>query len=603
MALSLLILGPEGSAKWWPLRSGPIRVGRGKANDLVIVGRGVSRNHAVMELEGETLRVQDLDSTYGTKINGRQLRRAAVSVGDHVDIGVFRFVLAPRVEEMRPEETSGIPSIRRGQVTDQGSRGRWDEPTVGILTTAELDLTFSGIPGTDPGYLAASSTASFPTVRRVGEANAEQPSDPQLGVRLVAEPVTLDDALDAAGANEPMTSAVEGMASNLRREGGPGATNELGALDALLAAHAVAQQLAATTTLSAFLDEALSVLVARLGADSALLIQRQETGKLRVISARHRHGADADDLPVSRSIVDQALSTGRPQQSAHFHSDPHVGRHPSVMAYRSGALLALPLILPEARPGVICLARRAGRPFDRLQVETVQAVSGILGRCLVLRSLEQSGARDRSRRAMLERFHAPETLQWIYEAEGHTARRRHTVTALHVEMSGLASTLILQGADKAADLLESLRGLIQQAVTGHGGALLDLRDESALALFGLSDDDAMNDASWAAAAAREMLREFRNLARHAKLPPALGLRLGLDRGEVLEALLGPTDHLLHTALGGAALRARDAARAVEIVGIRATGEVLEHLPGGTSSGKRVAPEDTTLDVPLYDLSP
>lgn len=602
MALSLLILGPEGSAKWWSLRPGPIRVGRGKNNDLVIVGRGVSRNHAVLELEGESLRVQDLDSTYGTKINGRQMRKATVSMGDHVDIGVFRFVLAPRVESARAEETQRLQDYRQEHVTDPGSRGRWDEPTVGILTTAELDLSFPGVSGADPGRFATSSTASFPTVRRVGDAISEQPSDPYLGVRFVADPVTLDDPLGAAKLARPVTTALEGLAVSLRREAGADATDEIRALDALLASYAVTQQLATAPTLSTFLDEALKVLMARLSADAALLIRREETGKLRVVSAQHRHGPDVDDLQVSRSIVDQALSTGRPQQSAHFRSDPHVGRRPSVMAYRGGALLAVPLILPETRPGVVCLARRTGRPFDRLQVETVLAVSGLIARCLVLRSLEQSGKRDQSRRTLLERFHAPETLEWIYEAEGHTARRQETVTALHVEISGIASTLLLRGPDKAADLLESLRGLIHQAVTGHGGALLDLREESALALFGRGGDAAMNDASWAVSAAQEMLREFRNLARHTKLPPAFALRMGLDRGEVLETLLGPTDRLLHTALGGAALGARDAAKAIEAIGIRATTEVVKHLPNGTSSGKRVDPKDTNLDISLYELS-
>jgi len=603
VALSLLILGPEGSARWWHLRPGPIRVGRGKTNDLVIVGRGVSRNHAVLELEGETLRVQDQDSTYGTKVNGRQMRRATVSPGDHVDIGVFRLVLAPRVEEAREEETRGVPDRRQEYVTDPGSRSRWDEPTVGIMTTGELDLGISGGIGAEQGGFSSSPTTSFPVVRRIGKASAEQPSDPHLGVRFVADPVTVDDALEAPGEGEPMASAVEDLATGLRREGDPQASGEIRALDALLAAHAVTQQVGATQSLAEFLDAALEVLAGRLGADAALLIQREETGKLRVAAAHHRHGANGEELPVSRSIVDQAISSGRPQQSAHFRSDPHVGRRPSVMAYRAGAMVAVPLVLPEAKPGVVCLARRAGKPFGRLQVEAVQAVSGLLGRCLMLRSLERSGETDRARHAVLERFHAPETLEWIYDAGGHTARRTETVTALHVELPSLAPTIHLHGPERAAELLESIRGLVHQAVIGHGGALLCLHDDRALALFGRGTDTAVNDVSWAVSAAREMLREFRGLAHHAKLPPTLALRVGLDHGEVLEALLGPTERLLHTALGGAALGARDAARALKTSGIRATAEVMEHLPGHGTNGKRLDPAETGLDIPLYDVVP
>ena len=87
MSLSLLIIDPDGRAKQWPIRTGTLRLGRGKANDLIIVGRGVSRNHAVLNVEGEIVGIEDQDSTYGTKVNGKRISgNAELQPGDRLSI-------------------------------------------------------------------------------------------------------------------------------------------------------------------------------------------------------------------------------------------------------------------------------------------------------------------------------------------------------------------------------------------------------------------------------------------------------------------------------------------------------------------------------------
>lgn len=62
-------------------------VGRGTDAELRLADTGVSRAHAELRVEGDTVRVVDLQSTNGTLVNGRRVREAVLSDGDRLDIG------------------------------------------------------------------------------------------------------------------------------------------------------------------------------------------------------------------------------------------------------------------------------------------------------------------------------------------------------------------------------------------------------------------------------------------------------------------------------------------------------------------------------------
>ena len=92
-----------------PLQPGPNRVGREpRINEVVLYGGGVSRFHAVVDVAGEAVRVRDLDSKNGTRVNGRRVSRQALAPEDRVVFG--RQAFRVRVELVHdPEETVPQP--------------------------------------------------------------------------------------------------------------------------------------------------------------------------------------------------------------------------------------------------------------------------------------------------------------------------------------------------------------------------------------------------------------------------------------------------------------------------------------------------------------
>ncbi len=73
-------------------------VGRALDNDLVLEAGDVSRHHARLEYAGGELRLVDLGSTNGTRVNGRRVDGERVRPGDEVAFGTVRARVLPLEE-------------------------------------------------------------------------------------------------------------------------------------------------------------------------------------------------------------------------------------------------------------------------------------------------------------------------------------------------------------------------------------------------------------------------------------------------------------------------------------------------------------------------
>jgi len=69
-----------------------IVIGRSKDADIQVEDPNVSRRHAEVRQEGAAYWVVDLDSTNGTEINGRRLKRAKLRPGDTITVGSTELV-------------------------------------------------------------------------------------------------------------------------------------------------------------------------------------------------------------------------------------------------------------------------------------------------------------------------------------------------------------------------------------------------------------------------------------------------------------------------------------------------------------------------------
>jgi DNA-binding NtrC family response regulator len=147
----------EGVVRSHLLTESRVRVGSAPGNDIVLSVRGVSRFHALLSPDGDTVLVQDLDSKNGTLLNGARVEQGRLLPGDEVQFGPVRlrldqvdaddaalavsFAVGDAGATEAPSATSTTATVARPRVA---SGGRWlevVESVIGRLSVApEADL-------------------------------------------------------------------------------------------------------------------------------------------------------------------------------------------------------------------------------------------------------------------------------------------------------------------------------------------------------------------------------------------------------------------------------------------------------------------------------
>jgi hypothetical protein len=98
------VAGPlKGST--WSLRSGLNRVGRADDNQLSINDQTISGHHCEIDVGDFWARVRDLDSTNGTRVDGKPIHEAELRHGQRLTLGDMEFFLEVGLAQV------GIPSL------------------------------------------------------------------------------------------------------------------------------------------------------------------------------------------------------------------------------------------------------------------------------------------------------------------------------------------------------------------------------------------------------------------------------------------------------------------------------------------------------------
>lgn len=70
-----------------------IRIGRNANNDVILKNRKTSGEHCVITIQGDTVKIKDLNSTNGTYVNGQKVNEAVLTDNVVISISIYRIVL------------------------------------------------------------------------------------------------------------------------------------------------------------------------------------------------------------------------------------------------------------------------------------------------------------------------------------------------------------------------------------------------------------------------------------------------------------------------------------------------------------------------------
>jgi predicted component of type VI protein secretion system len=184
-------------------------LGRRPYNDIVIDNLAVSGEHAVMQMSGNEVYLEDLNSTNGTYVNGKAAKKQLLANNDTVEIGKYKIKYVSEAANAGFEQTMVVKAGAAGLM--QAPVAATPMPGAEPAKTAAIKVMSGAAAGREVPLVKVVTTIGKPgvavaaiTKRPHGfvVAHVEGASKPTLnGLPIGAEPVTLKhmDVLELAG--------------------------------------------------------------------------------------------------------------------------------------------------------------------------------------------------------------------------------------------------------------------------------------------------------------------------------------------------------------------------------------------------------------------
>ena len=190
-------------------------LGRRPYNDIVIDNLAVSGEHSVIQLSGNEVYLEDLNSTNGTYINGKAVKKQLLQHNDTVEIGKYKIKFINEVANAGFEKTmvikAGAAGLMAGPPATTNASPAAPESSSGGAANAAIKVLSGAAAGREVPLVKVVTTIGKPgvavaaiTKRPHGfvVAHVEGVNKPTLnGVPIGAEPLTLKngDVLELAG--------------------------------------------------------------------------------------------------------------------------------------------------------------------------------------------------------------------------------------------------------------------------------------------------------------------------------------------------------------------------------------------------------------------
>ncbi len=193
-------------------------LGRRPYNDIVIDNLAVSGEHAVIQLSGNEVSLEDLNSTNGTYINGKAVKKQQLANNDTIEIGKYKIKYVNEQQEAGFERTMVIKAGAAG-LSAPAPAASHASPPASPVGNAVIKVLSGAAAGREVPLVKVVTTIGKPgvavaaiTKRPHGfvVAHVEGTSKPMLnGSEIGAEPVTLKDGdvLELAGTQMQFATA------------------------------------------------------------------------------------------------------------------------------------------------------------------------------------------------------------------------------------------------------------------------------------------------------------------------------------------------------------------------------------------------------------
>ena len=315
----------------------------------------------------------------------------------------------------------------------------------------------------------------------------------------------------------------------------------------------VAKSLLQTEELSDLLNTVMDMIFKYLPVERGLIILFDESGNPVPKLTKFIEGADASDIPISRTILKMVAEQQVALMTSNALEDARLLGGKSIAIHGIRSAMCVPLWNRQRVIGAVQVDSpiHIGR-FTEEDLDLLTALANFAAVAIERAQLAEKIEQERKIRAKMERYHSPAVIDEIVKGSNvdEDEVRTADVSILFADISGFTTVSETKAPEEVAAYLSNFFSAAVDAIFAYGGTLDKFIGDAVMAFFGapISQDDHADRAIMAGLMMMERVDEW-NAQRQSEGLPPVRIRVGINSGPAVVGNVGTEKRVDYTVLG------------------------------------------------------
>ena len=315
----------------------------------------------------------------------------------------------------------------------------------------------------------------------------------------------------------------------------------------------VAKSLLQTEELSDLLETVMDMIFKYLPVERGLIILFDENGNPVPKLTKFIEGADATDIPISRTILKMVAEQQVSLMTSNALEDARLLGGKSIAIHGIRSAMCVPLWNRQRVIGAVQVDSpiHIGR-FTEEDLDLLTALANFAAVAIERAQLAEKIEQERKIRSKMERYHSPAVIDEIVKGAGidEDEVRTAEVSILFADISGFTSVSETKAPEEVAAYLSNFFSAAVDAIFAYGGTLDKFIGDAVMAFFGapIHQEDHADRAIMAGLMLMERVDAWNAQREREGLPP-VRVRIGINSGPAVVGNVGTEKRVDYTVLG------------------------------------------------------
>ncbi len=316
----------------------------------------------------------------------------------------------------------------------------------------------------------------------------------------------------------------------------------------------VARALLQTEELTDLLNTVMDMIFKYLPVERGLILLFDEEGNPVPRLTKFIEGADAHDIPISRTILKMVAEQQIALMTSNALEDARLLGGKSIAIHGIRSAMCVPLWNRQRVIGAVQVDSpiHIGR-FTEEDLDLLTALANFAAVAIERAQLAEKIEQERKIRSKMERYHSPAVIDEIVKgviAADETEIRTADVSILFADISGFTTVSETKKPEEVAEFLSNFFTAAVDAIFAYGGTLDKFIGDAVMAFFGapIPQEDHADRAILAGLMMQERIDRWNEERATTGLPP-VRIRVGINSGPAVVGNVGTEKRVDYTVLG------------------------------------------------------